>query len=68
MQEDTNIKDHNLAVMARMLDMKQVAARLNVGRSTVFDLVGTGRLRSVKLGRRRLVPEAALVEFIESLG
>jgi excisionase family DNA binding protein len=66
--KDASVKAHNLAVMARLLDLKQVAEQLNVGRSTVFDLVGDGRLRSVKIGRRRLVPEAALVEFIESLG
>jgi hypothetical protein len=33
----------------------------------VFELMASGRLRSVKVGRRRLVSEAALVEFIEKL-
>jgi excisionase family DNA binding protein len=62
------IRENNRAVMAaRLLDMKEVAERLRVSRSTTFDLVGSGRLRSVKLGKRRLVPEIALVEFIENL-
>jgi excisionase family DNA binding protein len=62
------ICEHNRAAMAaRLLDMKEVAARLNVSRSTTFELVRTEQLRSVKLGKRRLVPEIALVEFIESL-
>jgi excisionase family DNA binding protein len=67
--DSQHIQERNLATMtARLNDMKEVQARLNVGRSTAFDLVNSGRLRSVRLGRRRLVPESALVEFIESLG
>ena len=41
--------------------------RLRIGRSTAFELIGTQQLRSVKVGRRRLVSETALVEFIEAL-
>ncbi|MCV7267757.1 helix-turn-helix domain-containing protein [Mycolicibacterium doricum] len=41
--------------------------RLGVGRSTVFALMASGALRSCKVGRRRLVPESAIVEFIENL-
>ena len=52
----------------RLNNIEQVQARLGVGRSTVFELIRLGKLRSVVIGRRRLVPETALVEFIESLG
>jgi excisionase family DNA binding protein len=63
--DDMHVQEHNLAVMAaRLLDMKQVAERLNIGRSTAFDLVISGQLRSVKIGRRRLVPESAIADFI----
>ena len=62
------VQEHNKAVMlSRLNDLKAVQQRLNVGRSTVFALVASGELRSVKIGRRRLVPETALVEFIENL-
>ena len=47
--------------------VESVMRRLNVGRSTVFELIADGRLRSVKVGRRRLVSESALCEFIETL-
>lgn len=50
-----------------LLDMKQIAEALNVGRSTAFGLVKDGKLRSVQIGRRRLVPKAALDDFIEAL-
>ncbi|MCX8555277.1 excisionase family DNA-binding protein [Mycolicibacterium mucogenicum] len=38
--------------------------RLSVGRSMVFELMASGQLRSTKVGRRRLVSEAAINEFI----
>jgi excisionase family DNA binding protein len=52
---------------ARLHTIEAVMERLCIGRSTAFGLIGTRQLRSVKVGRRRLVSEAALVEFIESL-
>lgn len=52
---------------ARLHTIEDVMERLCVGRSTAFGLIGTRQLRSVKVGRRRLVSEAALVEFIEKL-
>jgi excisionase family DNA binding protein len=54
-------------VEARLLNVEEVQARLNCGRSTVFELIKTRDLRSVKVGRRRLVSEASLTEFIERL-
>jgi excisionase family DNA binding protein len=41
--------------------------RLNIGRSLVFELIRTNQLRSIKVGRRRLVSESALVECIARL-
>jgi hypothetical protein len=50
-----------------------VVQRLSISRSLIYELLaaeasapGTG-LRSVKVGARRLVPESALVEFIDRL-
>jgi Helix-turn-helix domain len=48
-------------------DVEDVVARLKICRASVFGLFRTGELRSVKVGRRRLVTEAALCEFIEKL-
>lgn len=47
--------------------IEEVMERLRIGRSTTFDLISTRRLRSIKVGRRRLVSETALIEFIELL-
>ena len=54
-------------IQARLLPLEEVQSRLALGRSTVFGLLETGQLRSVKVGKRRLVSEAALTDFIEAL-
>ena len=51
----------------RCLRVEDAARLLNVGRSTVYDLIRSGRLRSIKIGRRRLVPRDALDAFLNEL-
>jgi excisionase family DNA binding protein len=44
------------------------AARvLGLGRSKVYELIRTGTLRTVKIGRRRLVPAEALSAYVARL-
>jgi excisionase family DNA binding protein len=45
----------------------QAARVLNLSRSVVFDLLRTGRLRSVKEGRLRLIPASAIRDYVELL-
>lgn len=47
----------------RLLTAEQAAEHLNVGRTTVYELMAAGRLRRVKVGRRTLVPSSALAEL-----
>jgi excisionase family DNA binding protein len=54
-------------VAERLHDIEAVMRRLNLGRSKVFELIADGRLRSIKVGRRRLVSESALVQCITNL-
>ena len=51
----------------RLNPLEAAMERLNLSRSTIFALIGSGKLRTVKVGRRRLVPESAIGEFIERL-
>ena len=44
---------------------EEVAQELRLGRSAVYELLGSGRLESLKIGRRRLIPREALVAFIQ---
>jgi excisionase family DNA binding protein len=52
---------------ARLHTVEAVMEQLSLGRSTIFALMGSGQLRSCKVGRRRLIPESAVVEFIRNL-
>ena len=49
---------------ALLLSPEQVAEILGIGRTFVFALIANGRLKSLKLGRRRLIPREAVEEFI----
>jgi len=40
---------------------------LNLSRTVIFELLRTGRLRSVKQGRTRLIPAPAIQDYIALL-
>ena len=40
------------------------AASLGLGRTTTYRLIKEGRLRSIKVGRRRLVPADEIARFL----
>lgn len=41
--------------------------QLGIGRTTFFELVAAGEIEVVKIGRRTLVPQASLRDFVERL-
>lgn len=43
---------------------RKAAAYLDVGHDAIYQLLRQGRLRSVKLGRRRLIPISELERFL----
>ncbi|MFJ6459767.1 helix-turn-helix domain-containing protein [Streptomyces sp. NPDC091387] len=49
-----------------LLTVPQVMARLQLGRSAVYDLLRTGQLASITLGRARRIPTHALTDFIRT--
>jgi excisionase family DNA binding protein len=51
----------------RVLRVEEAAELLGVGRSLAYDLIRDGRLRSFKVGSRRLVPVAAVDELLDAL-
>lgn len=55
------------AEVARLNNIASTQDRLKVSRTQVFKLISTGQLRSVKIGNRRLIPEQAIVDFINAL-
>ncbi len=54
-------------IAPRVLRVEEAAQALGIGRSLVYDLIRSGRLRSFKVGSRRLIPIAAIDEVITKL-
>jgi excisionase family DNA binding protein len=50
-----------------LFGVDQAAAVLGIGRTNVYALMRDGKLRSVKVGGRRLIPRSALESFVADL-
>ncbi|WP_432193750.1 helix-turn-helix domain-containing protein [Streptomyces sp. bgisy027] len=46
---------------------EEAAAALGIGRSLVYEEIRLGRLQTVRIGRRRLVPPEYVVQYVELL-
>lgn len=55
-----------VAVPALALSVEDAARALSIGRTMVFYLIRDGRLRSVKIGSRTVVPVWAIEEFLSA--
>jgi excisionase family DNA binding protein len=51
----------------RLLTVQEAADQLQISRCLIYNLIRANQLRTVKIGRRRLVTPAALAEYIAML-
>lgn len=63
MSRRTDVAD----VPAVLYGVEDAAVALRLSRSVLYELIRSGQLRTVKQGRRRLVPASALAEYVASL-
>ena len=56
-----------LAIRLLLYSVADVCRATHLGRTTVFGLLATGELESVRVGARRLVPADALEDFVARL-
>jgi excisionase family DNA binding protein len=57
-----------MAEPERLLTPEEVAAKwLSIGRTTVYDLMRRGELRSVRIGKSRRIPASAVEAYISRL-
>ncbi len=75
---DSDTRQNNRSIMASggsqsrsteslLLSVNETAALLGIHRATVYDLLASGQLRSTTLGRRRVIPRAAVEAFVAML-
>ena len=44
----------------RGYSIEEAASRIGIGRSMTYELLADGRLESITIGRRRIIPESAI--------
>lgn len=64
---NTGPKVERAAITPLLLTVKQAAALLGIGRSTLYELLDAGQLRSVKVGASRRVPLQEVHGYIDRL-
>lgn len=56
-----------MVAQERLLTINEVADLLRISRWSVYQLIWSGQLRSLKIGRRRLVRPSALAACVDIL-
>lgn len=52
---------HELSMTLRVEDLMPI---LGIGRNTAYELIRSGQIRSVRIGRQIRIPREALLEFL----
>ena len=53
---------HDLPMILRAEDLMPI---LGIGRNTAYELIRSGQIRSVRIGRQIRIPREALLEFLD---
>ena len=57
-------KYRDLNDLPMILRVEDLMPLLGIGRNTAYELVRSGRLRSIRVGRQVRIPKNALIEFL----
>ena len=52
---------------SKLLDIQAASTRLSLGRSTVYNLIKKGELKTINIGTRRLIKSTEIDRFIQNL-
>jgi excisionase family DNA binding protein len=65
-QEDQGSWENNGPIRPLLLTVPEAAALLSVGRTTLYELIGSGEISVVHIGRSCRVPVEAIYEFVSA--
>ena len=57
-------KYHDLHELPMTLRVEDLMPLLGIGRNTTYELIHSGQIRSVRIGRQIRIPREALLEFL----
>ena len=63
----TDMYEHTVAPQLQLLGIHEVCRRLGIGRTALYEIIKNKQIRTVSIGKRRLVPVQALRDFITRL-
>jgi excisionase family DNA binding protein len=66
-QDDPTTGPSQESQLPLLVTVEEAGRLLGIGRTKAYGLVMGGTIRSVTIGRRRLVPRASISEFVEKL-
>ena len=56
---------HILEKLPLVLSVPELAAVLHIGRNAAYDLVNSGQIRCVRIGKNIRIPQSALLDYLE---
>ena len=66
-REETLVSESLIPDDQLLVTPEEAARRLSVGRTTIYELMSSGELQSVNIGRCRRVPVSSLSSFVSKL-
>ena len=61
-------KYRDLQDLPMTLRVEELMPILGIGRNTAYELIRSGQIRSIRIGRRIRIPRDALLEFLNGRG
>ena len=61
------VSRHRTQTYSMLLSVEEAADVLRLGRTRTYELVMAKKIQSVKVGRRRLVVQSSLLDFVQTL-
>lgn len=59
---------HDLQDLPVTLRVEELMPILGIGRNTAYELIRSGQIRSIRIGRQIRIPRDALLEFLNRRG